>query len=64
MFYISIIKRRWYEPESSIPKTHSIYPPFEAKGIDEKTSRFAKTKVTEYICNTKQNYYLERRLFG
>ncbi|WP_242051385.1 MULTISPECIES: hypothetical protein [Nostoc] len=36
----------------------------EVEDIKAKNSQLAQAKTAEYISNTQQVYYLERRLFG
>lgn len=57
MFYIQVVHKR---RGSKAPSTSK---PSEVETRNEKSSKFAKVKATEYISNTQQVYYLERRLF-
>jgi hypothetical protein len=58
MFYIQVVR------QNRGNKTPSTSKPSEVETRNEKSSKFAKAKTTEYISNTQQIYYLERRLFG
>lgn len=58
MFYIQVVRERRGN------KTPSTSKPSEVEKRTEKSSKFAKAKTIEYISNTQQAYYLERRLFG
>lgn len=57
MFYIQVVQERRGRKAPSTSK------PSEVEARNKKSSKFAKAKTTEYISNTQQVYYLERRLF-
>lgn len=65
MFYIIQLKDwRWNKPESPINKVVFTCKPSEVEVINEKSSKFALIKTTEYIRKTQQACYLEFRLFS
>lgn len=64
MFYIQLKDRRWNKPKSPVNKAASTCKPSAVEAINEKTSKFALIKTTEYIRNTQQACYLEFRLFS
>ncbi|MDF5735760.1 hypothetical protein [Nostoc sp. S13] len=63
MFYIQLKDRRWNKPESPGNKAAFTCKRLEVEAINEKSSKFALLKTTEYIRNIQQAYYLEFRLF-
>ncbi|MEH2440660.1 hypothetical protein [Nostoc sp.] len=64
MFYIQLKQRRWHKPESSVKKAASTCKPSEVEAINQKSFKFAVSKIKEYIRNTQQACYLEFRLFS
>ncbi|MEH2248288.1 hypothetical protein [Nostoc sp.] len=64
MFYIQLKDRRWNKPESPVNKAAPTCKPSEVEAINEKSSKFALIKTTDYIRNTQQACYLEFRLFS
>jgi hypothetical protein len=63
MFYTVRKEKRWHQPNSPPTKTPHTSKPSEVEAMNKKSSKFAKIKTTEYIRNTRQVYYLDRRLF-
>jgi hypothetical protein len=63
MFYIQVVQKSWDKPKSPVNKAPPTSKLSEVEGRNHKSSQFAKNKTTEYIRNTQQVYYLERRLF-
>ncbi|MEH2044002.1 hypothetical protein [Nostoc sp.] len=64
MFYIQLKDRRWNKPESPANKAAFTCKPSAVEATNEKSSKFALIKTTEYIRNTQQACYLELRLFS
>ncbi|MBH8560856.1 hypothetical protein I8748_01450 [Nostoc sp. CENA67] len=64
MFHIQAAPKRWDKLNSPKNKADSTCKTSQVEPVDNKSSQFAKAKTTEYISNTQQVYYLERRLFG
>ncbi|MBE9106399.1 hypothetical protein IQ229_16130 [Nostoc cf. edaphicum LEGE 07299] len=64
MFYIQLRERRWNKPESLANKAAFTCKPSVVEATNEKSSKFALIKTTEYIRNTQQACYLEFRLFS
>ncbi|MEH2153897.1 hypothetical protein [Nostoc sp.] len=64
MFYIQLKDRRWNKPKSPVNKAVSSCTPSAVEARNEKSSKFALIKTTEYIRNTQQAYYLECWLFS
>jgi hypothetical protein len=63
MFCIQVIQKSWDKPKSPVNKAPPTSKLSEVEGINHKSSQFARVKTNEYIRNTQQVYYLERRLF-
>jgi hypothetical protein len=63
MFCIQVIQKAQDKPNSPVNKAPPTSKLSEVEGRNHKSSQFARIKVTEYIRNTQQVYYLERRLF-
>ncbi|QSJ18365.1 hypothetical protein JYQ62_06020 [Nostoc sp. UHCC 0702] len=64
MFHIQAAQKHWDKPKSAKNKAGSTSKTSQVEAVDNKNSQFAKAKTTEYISNTQQVYYLERRLFS
>ncbi|MGF2034930.1 MAG: hypothetical protein RMZ43_006295 [Nostoc sp. CmiVER01] len=64
MFYIQLKDRRWNKPQSPANKAVPTYKPSVVEAKNEKSSKFALIKTTEYIRNTQQVCYLEFWLFS
>ncbi|BAZ51141.1 hypothetical protein NIES4103_37650 [Nostoc sp. NIES-4103] len=64
MFYTQTAQKHWDKPKSAKNKAGFTCQTSQVEPVDNKSSQFAKAKTTEYISNTHQVYYLERRLFG
>lgn len=63
MFCIQVAQKSWDKPKSPVNKAPPTSKLSEVEGRNHKSSQFARVKTTEYIRNTQQVYYLERRLF-
>lgn len=61
MFYIQVVQAQ-DKPQSPANKAPPSCKLSEVEGRNHKSSH-AKNKTTEYMRNTQQVYYLERRLF-
>lgn len=62
MFYIQIQNTYWNR--QPVNKASPTSKQIEVEAINAKSFKLAKAKTAEYISNTQQVYYLERRLFG
>ncbi|AFY43580.1 hypothetical protein [Nostoc sp. PCC 7107] len=64
MFYIQIENTNWNKRKSPVKQASPTSKQIEVEDIKAKNSQLAQAKTAEYISNTQQIYYLERRLFG
>ncbi|MBN3869006.1 MAG: hypothetical protein V7L00_05190 [Nostoc sp.] len=64
MFYIQLKDRCWNQPESLVNKAAPTCKSSAVEARNEKSSKFALIKTTEYIRNIQQACYLEFRLFS
>jgi len=64
MFYTQIHNRYWNKRKSPVKQASLTFKQLEVEDIKAKNSKLAQAKTAEYISNTQQAYYLERRLFS
>ncbi|MBD2598469.1 hypothetical protein BCD64_16395 [Nostoc sp. MBR 210] len=64
MFYTNIQNRHWNQRKLPVKQASLTSKQPEVEDIKAKNSQLAQAKTAEYISNTQQVYYLERRLFG
>ncbi|MBU7585063.1 MAG: hypothetical protein KAF91_19500 [Nostoc sp. TH1S01] len=64
MFYTNIQNRHWNQRKLPVNQASLTSKQPEVEDIKAKNSQLAQAKTAEYISNTQQVYYLERRLFG
>ncbi|MCC5637379.1 hypothetical protein LC593_16325 [Nostoc sp. CHAB 5844] len=64
MFYIQLTDRHWNQRKFPLEKASLTSKQTEVEAIKFKNAQLAQAKTSEYISNTHQVYYLERRLFS